>query len=306
MFSPIKAHMAGVNPASINYEELLDHALEHFDCDMSSLDEAESLSEAMTRLNTLKVSIESYGLTPSLLAFADSAGSLSSHVPAMPCLESFVATESFDQTAAIEGIVSTIKETTKRWLTAIKDHIVKYKKFCIAGLAIIVAATAAVVGYKKITAAPPPVNWKEDFSKSIDKLETATIRSWGHDAMLNMHTGDNSPDEMVSKAPSRKMYTDFFDSIKHATSPGEIVSLAQRNIDEGTKKYKENLTIIKEVEGYLAGGNLSAHERNLCRLALRKAKWSSLGNLRHIRLFERVAAKAAHLYKNKNKVPKTL
>ncbi len=147
MFAPIKNHTS----VHIDYAGLFEQSLEHFRCDMTSLDEAESLSDVMIHLKALQTSIEVYGCTAALMTFANSDGALSNAIPSIPSLETFIATESFDTELAVEGIVSKIKETAGKWYKAVKAHIIKYKAFYKNALAIAVLLIANIAADKMLT-----------------------------------------------------------------------------------------------------------------------------------------------------------
>ncbi len=133
---------------NIDYDGLLSQSLEHFECDISSFDEARSISDVMDRYAQLRSSIEMYGLDNSLLSFADVVLPKDG-VPGIPSLENFLAMPTISKDAALEGLVSKIKESAVKWLAAIKAHFIKYKKYYIAAFAVAGATVLAIYGYQR-------------------------------------------------------------------------------------------------------------------------------------------------------------
>lgn len=116
-------------------DQLFDFVLENLQYQSDALQKAVDLEETLSNLELLKSSIEMYGLSSSLLAFADHNQILSRHIPEMPSLESYLADSNIDKAIAVEGLDDTIKKIAQRWFSAFMEHIVKYKKwYTAAGL----------------------------------------------------------------------------------------------------------------------------------------------------------------------------
>ena len=103
---------------------LTDFALEGADLKIDLVQELGTIKTMLSTVGdlvTLHESIETYGLVPQLLSFANSGNYLSSAIPGIPSLESMYAVtpSDADRDAALEGVAGAIADVLKR----IKDHI---------------------------------------------------------------------------------------------------------------------------------------------------------------------------------------
>ena len=103
--------------------------LQLLDSAMESLQQASSLSETLEQLQVLSDVVSKFGMSRELLAFVDHDKTLSSAIPQIPSLESFLLDANIDTTVANEAIIEKIKEITGKFYEAFKSHIVKYREW---------------------------------------------------------------------------------------------------------------------------------------------------------------------------------
>lgn len=117
------------DPCDVSFEALYTAAIDLslLDRAMESLQRATSLADAIEHLQVFNDVIVKFGLSRELLAFVDHDKTLSTAIPAIPSLESFLLDAKIDTTAANEAIVEKIKEATGKFYEAFKAHIVKYR-----------------------------------------------------------------------------------------------------------------------------------------------------------------------------------
>lgn len=84
----------------------------------------EQIFQTVQNLIALKTSIERYGLTRSLLSFADHNKILSSTIPAIPSLESLTTDRSVkNSSSVIAALETSISDMIKNYITKIKDRV---------------------------------------------------------------------------------------------------------------------------------------------------------------------------------------
>ena len=134
MFSSLKSRevVADTNSSSQLLNDLFVESLQ-LDAELQvDVQDILTIRTTINELRALYVSVETYGLTPSLLHFANTNNQLSNVIPTIPSLESLSAEfTDVDRDAALEGIANTIKNTIQKILSKIKamfDKIISRRK----------------------------------------------------------------------------------------------------------------------------------------------------------------------------------
>lgn len=112
----------------INPDIALLIAMENHNIDMSQLVVAEDILKDIDDLSALHMTFSVHGITKPLLQFSNHNGMLTAAIPIIPSLESMRG--DLDVAAsqpALEGIADAIREAGKRFLVALKNHLIKYK-----------------------------------------------------------------------------------------------------------------------------------------------------------------------------------
>lgn len=105
-------------------------AMEQYNCDISKLVVAERLLSTIDDLSILRANFAKYGITKPVVEFANHNGMLTAAIPAVPSVESMRGNiDVAGATPALDGIAQAIKDSASRWLQAIKDHLIKYRKW---------------------------------------------------------------------------------------------------------------------------------------------------------------------------------
>ena len=261
-----------IEQTTISNEEVIELALEHFDCDMSELYHADLLSESITNLNALKGSIEAYKLDTSLIAFADHDNALSRYVHGFPYLELFINNTNLDwvdrdkeinyrSERSVEGIIHQIGQLSSRWYTFIKSFIGKYKKYILAAITIIGASVVAIAGYKKYTEGKTLHDqaWKEKAKPYEDKLHKLT------EAIQKLSEEIDKKKQELKNVQSHESATDKFNLDIVATTAASIIESClnnSRHIDNEAKTILTKIdtleTMLKRIDG---GDNDATRQR---------------------------------------------